>query len=189
MPLCWEAQLAMPASNTPFAFELYRQPKHAVPARQSSAREQWLHQSRHRPLLPALTSEHDEQFPSQRSFAFALAVVCHCMFEGASAPQQDNGQMWSTTYPRQAPVVAPVAGQGWVARKALTWYRLLTILPRWSRSSRQTGAAVSKARTRSPTVMTGATQSKPPARSNPASRGGASPAGMGCFASAGLAPT
>ncbi len=39
---------------------------------------------------------HEEQFPSQRSFALASAVVCHCMFEGASAPQQDSGQMWST---------------------------------------------------------------------------------------------
>jgi hypothetical protein len=38
-----------------------------------------------------------EQFRSQLSFAFASVVVCHCMLDGASAPQQASGQMWSTT--------------------------------------------------------------------------------------------
>jgi hypothetical protein len=40
---------------------------------------------------------------SQLSFSFASASVCHCMFCGASRPQQDNGQMWSMTYPRHRP--------------------------------------------------------------------------------------
>ena len=31
------------------------------------------------------------------SLAFAAAVVCHCMLDGASAPPQASGFTWSTT--------------------------------------------------------------------------------------------
>jgi len=37
-----------------------------------------------------------EQFSSHLFFASSSSTVCHCMFEGASAPQQASGQMWST---------------------------------------------------------------------------------------------
>ena len=43
------------------------------------------------------------------------------MFSDLSAPPRFNGTMWSSTYPGQAPVFFPVAGQGcwrWKARRA-----------------------------------------------------------------------
>ena len=34
---------------------------------------------------------------SHLSFAFASATVCHCMFDGSSAPPRFSGIIWSTT--------------------------------------------------------------------------------------------
>jgi hypothetical protein len=36
-----------------------------------------------------------QPFVSHRSFAFASALVCHCMFEGASGPPHASGTTWS----------------------------------------------------------------------------------------------
>ena len=36
-----------------------------------------------------------EQSCSHLSFALDAFSVCHCMFCGASSPQQTSGQMWS----------------------------------------------------------------------------------------------
>src|SRR5262245_88253 len=59
------------------------------------------------------TAEHYLQpARSHLSFAFAAAVVCHCMLEGESGPPQASGLIWSTTYPGHAPLVFPVEGQG-----------------------------------------------------------------------------
>jgi hypothetical protein len=45
------------------------------------------------------------------SFTFAAVVVCHCILLGESAPPRFNATTWSITYPGQAPVDLPVAGQ------------------------------------------------------------------------------
>jgi hypothetical protein len=37
-------------------------------------------------------------FLSHLSLALASAVVCHCMFEGSSAPPSANAFLWSMTY-------------------------------------------------------------------------------------------
>ena len=63
------------------------------------------------------------------SFAFASAVVCHCMLPGTSAPPRFNGLMWSTTNPGHAPEVLPVAGQGLLAWNALLASGLRAIRP------------------------------------------------------------
>ena len=67
------------------------------------------------------------------SFAFAAAVVCHCMLPGSSAPPRFSGRMWSTTYPGQAPERFPVEGQGWDRRNAVRAAGLRLIRPWLSR--------------------------------------------------------
>ncbi len=37
------------------------------------------------------------QFLSVLSLILASAAVCHCIFEGTSAPPHSSGTMWSTT--------------------------------------------------------------------------------------------
>src|SRR2546427_13304395 len=37
------------------------------------------------------------EFLSLRSLIFACSTVCHCMFDGASAPPHSSGTIWSTT--------------------------------------------------------------------------------------------
>jgi hypothetical protein len=39
--------------------------------------------------------ESQQPLRSQRSFALAAALVCHCMLLGASAPPQASGRTWS----------------------------------------------------------------------------------------------
>ena len=51
-----------------------------------------------------------EQSCSQKCLAFASAMVCHCVFDGSSAPQQGSGQMWSTLEPRHVPPTFSVPG-------------------------------------------------------------------------------
>jgi hypothetical protein len=40
---------------------------------------------------------HEPEPYSILSFAFAAATVCHCIFEGASAPPCFNAWIWSIT--------------------------------------------------------------------------------------------
>jgi hypothetical protein len=56
-----------------------------------------------------------QPFVSHRSLAFASALVCHCIFDEASAPPHASGMTWSLTKPGQAPFVSPVDGQGCVS--------------------------------------------------------------------------
>ena len=54
---------------------------------------------------------------SHVSFCFAASTVCHCMFDGASAPPRFSGTTWSITYPGHAPERWPVDGHGWALLK------------------------------------------------------------------------